>query len=107
VATEAHCVVPSLRSRAGPGYGALILEAQEPCQVQPQGYLPVGRAGLCSRDSKAGVEARQEVPEHPVGFLQGASPRQAQLCHQPVPSLRSGQALEGAPEPLDTPLGLR
>jgi len=74
VASEAHRVVPSLRSRAGPGYGALILEAQEPCQVQPQGYLPVGRAGLCSRDSKAGVEARQEVPEHQVGFLQGASP---------------------------------
>ena len=89
--------MPSQLYRVVLAHRALMLEAQHPRQVQPHCWA-IGGAGLGGWHGEAGVEPGQEGPQHLVGLCQGSGSSQAQFRHQPL--------LEGAPEALDSALGL-
>src|SRR3990172_5393630 len=80
---------------------AAILEAEDGLGVEPIGPGEVGWLGLGGLLAEAAVVAGQELPQDPVGLLQGAGPGPgpAQRLEQPV--------LQGSEEAFDAPLGLR
>ena len=63
-----------------------------------RGRLAIGRARLSRCDAEPPIVSWQEVPEHPVGLLNGSCAGEAHLRDQAV--------LEGVPRPLHSTLGL-
>ena len=53
------------------GHSADVLEAQDGIEADAVWELAIGGAWLCWGDSESLVVARQEVPEHLVGLLDG------------------------------------
>ena len=81
------------------GHGAQVLEAQDRIKGDARGRLAIGRARLSRYDAEPPIVSWQEVPEHPVGLLNGSCAGEAHLRDQAV--------LEGVPRPLHSTLGLR
>jgi hypothetical protein len=85
--------------RVVPGDPTLILEAQHSLHTAVRVRLSIARSLLGRHHAKTGVEAGKEGAEELVRLLQRAGTGQTELCHQAI--------LEGAPQPLDAPFGLR
>src|SRR3989304_8745144 len=78
---------------------APTLEAEDRPGVEPIGPGEVGWLGLGGLLAEAAVVAGQELPQDPVGLLQGAGPGPAQRLEQP--------GLQGSEKGFDAPPGPR
>ena len=90
---------PLVFDRVVPGHLAGVLEAEDPVQWPLRAPRTAGRFGQFTKDGKLGLVARQEVPQHGVGLVDGLGPGQAEFGHQPL--------LKGSRGPFDASLGLR